>query len=38
MARRKLHYQEISRLAPLLRAGKLSPVELTEALLERVEA
>ena len=37
MARRKLHYQEISRLAPLLRAGKLSPVELTEALLERVE-
>jgi len=37
MARRKLHYQEISRLAPLLKAGKLSPVELTEALLERVE-
>ncbi len=31
------HYQEITRLAPLIRTRKLSPVELTEAFLARIE-
>ncbi|RTL28391.1 MAG: Asp-tRNA(Asn)/Glu-tRNA(Gln) amidotransferase GatCAB subunit A, partial [Rhodocyclaceae bacterium] len=35
---RRLHYQEISRLAPLIRARKLSPVELTQVFLDRIEA
>ncbi|WP_300443500.1 amidase [Zoogloea sp.] len=35
---RGLHYREISQLAPLIRAGKLSPVELTDAFIRRIEA
>lgn len=35
---RRLHYQEISRLAPLIGVRKLSPVELTQVFLERIEA
>lgn len=35
---RGLHYREISQLAPQIRAGKLSPVELTEAFLGRIDA
>ena len=33
-----LHYQTISELAPRIKAGELSPVALTEALLERAQA
>ena len=33
-----LHYREIAWLAPQIRAGKLSPVALTEALLARIDA
>lgn len=32
------HYLEIAELAPLLRGRRLSPVELTEAMLARIEA
>lgn len=33
-----LHYRDIAWLAPQIRAGKLSPVALTEALLARIDA
>ena len=33
----ELHYLEIAELARLLAARKVSPVELTEALLRRIE-
>ncbi len=33
-----IHYQTISQLAPLIEGRELSPVELTEAMLERIEA
>ena len=33
-----LHYQTISEVAALLRSRELSPVELTQAILERIEA
>lgn len=38
MSTADLHYLEIAALAPLIRARKLSPVELTEAMLTRVAA
>lgn len=34
----ELHYATISELAPLIRSGELSPVELTRKQLERIEA
>ncbi|WP_068636762.1 amidase [Thauera butanivorans] len=33
----ELHYREISELAPLIRERRLSPVELTEAMLARID-
>ncbi|MCP4048681.1 MAG: amidase [Gammaproteobacteria bacterium] len=33
-----LHYQSIVKLAPMIKARKLSPVELTESMLERIDA
>ena len=33
-----VHYSSISELAPQIKAGEISPVELTEAMLERVHA
>jgi amidase len=33
-----VHYSTISELAPLIKAGEISPVELTEAMLKRVHA
>lgn len=38
MADDTLFYQTIAELAPRIRAGELSPVALTEALLERIQA
>lgn len=38
MANADLHYMSISDAAPLIRDGKLSPVELTQAYLDRIEA
>ena len=38
MADDPLHYQSIAALGRSIRAGKLSPVELTEHLLARTEA
>ena len=37
MASDDLHYFEISELARLIAARKVSPVELTEAMLRRIE-
>ena len=38
MNNRELHYMSISDAASLIRAGELSPVELTEVYLERIDA
>lgn len=38
MSRAELHYLAITELAPLIRTRKLSPVELTEAMLARISA
>ncbi len=38
MSSTQLHYMSITELASMLRAGELSPVELTQAYLDRIDA